>query len=114
MCADIYSLQGLSQLYSTIGKVQRFCKVNIKIAGLLLTRYNGRAILNRDIREAIEVKAAELQAPIYKTYIREAIAVKEAQTQQQSIFEYAPSATAAIDYMEFVDEYIAQEKGEWF
>ena len=111
MGADIYSLQGLNQLYSTIGKVRKFCNRDITIAGLLLTRYNGRAILSRDIKEAIESKAAELGAPLYKTFIREAIAVREAQTNRQSLIEYAPTATATLDYMEFIDEYLAQAKG---
>jgi len=112
MGTDIYSLQGLNQLYATIGKVRKFCNRDITIAGLLLTRYNGRSVLSRDIKSAIEAKAAELNAPLYKTCIREAIAVKESQTSKQSLFDYAPSATATQDYNKFINEYLAQEKGE--
>jgi chromosome partitioning protein len=112
MGADIYSLQGLNQLYSTIGKVKKFCNRNIDIAGLLLTRYSSRAILSRDIREGIEEKAAELNAPLYQAIIREGITVKEAQTQQLSLFEYAPKSNPAIDYIDFVSEYLNQQKGE--
>lgn len=114
MGADIYSLQGLNQLYSTINKVKKFCNKNISIAGLLLTRYSGRTILSRDIKEAIENKAKELNTNLYQSIIRESVTVKEAQTQQKSLFEYAPKSNVAIDYMNFVDEYLKSksEKGK--
>lgn len=111
MGADIYSLQGLNQLYSTINKVKRFCNKNITIAGILLTRYSGRTILSRDIKEGIESKAKELNSRLYETIIREGVAVKEAQTRQASLFEHAPQSNPAIDYMAFIEEYLAQEKG---
>jgi len=110
MGTDIYSLQGLNQLLSTIGKVQKFCNKNISIAGLLMTRYNSRTVLNRDIKDSIEEKAEELQAKIYKTIIRDGIAVKEAQTQKLCLFEYAPKSKPAEDYMAFISEYLAQEQ----
>jgi chromosome partitioning protein len=106
MTADIYSLQGLNQLYSTINKIKKFCKKDIIIAGLLLTRYSNRTILSRDLREAIENKASELNSRLYDTIIREGVSVREAQTARQSIFDYAPKSTSAIDYMNFISEYM--------
>ena len=111
MGADIYSLQGLNQLYTTIGKVRKFCNRDITIAGLLMTRYNNRTILSRDIKDGIEAKSKELNATMYNTVIREGVAIKEAQTQQQCLFEYAPTSNPAQDYMSFIEEYLAQEKG---
>ena len=108
MGADIYSLQGLYQLHSTIAKVRHYCNKNLKIAGLLLTRYNPRSVLSRDLREGIEEKAAELNAHLYSTFIREGIMVKEAQTNQQSLYAYAPKSNPAQDYESFVSEYLAQ------
>jgi chromosome partitioning protein len=113
MGADIFSLQGLYQLHSTILKVRQFCNKDIKIAGLLLTRYNTRSILSRDIRENIKEKATELQAPLYNTVIREGVAVKEAQTTQKSLFDYAPKSNPAKDYENFVIEYLQQERKEF-
>lgn len=110
MGADIYSLQGLNQLYNTIGKVKKFCNKNISIAGLLLTRYNNRTILSRDIKDGIEEKAEEFNAELYKTIIREGVAVKEAQTQRVSLFDYSPKSNPAVDYMNFINEYLEQEK----
>jgi chromosome partitioning protein len=110
MHTDIYSLQGLSQLCDTINKVKQFCNHNITIAGILITRYNGRAIINREFRESIAEKVSEINASLYNTIIRESIAVKEAQTSKISLFEYAPQSNPALDYMQFIDEYLNQKK----
>ena len=47
--ADIYSLQGIGQLYETIKTVKEYCNQNLKIHGILLTRHNKRTILSRDL-----------------------------------------------------------------
>ena len=106
MTADIYSLQGLNQLYSTINKVWKFCKKNIVISGLLLTRYSDRTILSRDLKERIETKAGELGSKLYNVIIRESVSIREAQTARQSIFDYAPKSNPALDYMDFIAEYL--------
>lgn len=106
MGADIYSLQGLSQLYATIGKVKKYCNRDLTIAGLLMTRFNGRTILAQDLRENIKNKAALVGSTLFETYIREGIAVKEAQTQQSSLFDSAPKSNPAQDYLAFVNEYM--------
>ena len=108
MTADIYSLQGLNQLHSTINKVKRFCRKDITIAGLLLTRYSDRTIISRDLKEAIENKATELSSNLYKTIIREGVAVREAQTQRVSLLEYAPKSNPGQDYIKFIEEYLNQ------
>jgi len=110
MTADIYSLQGLNQLYSTVNKVKKFCKKDIMIAGLLLTRYNDRTILSRDLKETIENKARELNSKLYNTIIREGVSIREAQTARQSIFDYAPKSNSAMDYMDFILEYLNNER----
>jgi len=110
MTADIYSLQGLSQLHSTINKVKKFCRKEITIAGLLLTRYSDRIIISRDLKEAIEAKASELNSRLYKTIIREGVAVREAQTQRMSLFEYSLKSNPTQDYIRFIEEYLSQEK----
>ena len=109
MQADIYSLQGLGRLYDTILKVQKRNK-RLKAAGILLTRYQGRAILTRDLTEVIKDKAEQLHTIVYKTPIREGIAVKEAQTMQTDMFSSHARSNSVRDYAEFVTEYINQEK----
>ena len=102
--ADIYSLQGISQLYNTIQIVRKYCNPTLVIKGIVLTRYNSRAILTRDLTEIIEDTATKLNTKLYKTKIRENISIKEAQANQQSIFTYAPKSNAAEDYIALIEE----------
>ena len=104
--ADAYSLQGLAQLHATIGRVQEYCNPALTIAGLLITRHNGRTVLGRELKEVIEHKARQLGARIYETVIRECVAIREAQVWQKSIYTTEPISNAAQDYLAFVDEYL--------
>jgi chromosome partitioning protein len=107
--ADIYSLQGLGQLYDTISKVKKYCNPGLTAAGLLLTRYSPRTVLARDITAAIDKLAAQLDTNVYAATIREGIAIKEAQTQRTSLFDSHPNAKPTQDYMAFIKEYLMQE-----
>ena len=104
MNADILSLQGLYQLAETIRQVQTYCNKQLKVSGILLTRYSGRTVLARDLKETIEEKCAELQIPLLKTVIRDGVAVREAQTTQESLFIYAPNSNPAKDYLQLFEE----------
>jgi len=104
--ADIYALQGLSQLVSNIEKVRRRPNPELRIDGILLTRYSGRTIISRDLKESIETQAAAMGTKVYGTIIREGVAVRESQTQRMSIFDYAPSSNPAQDYNDFIDEFL--------
>ncbi len=108
---DVYSMQGIEQLNNTIEAVQRYTNPKLTISGALLTRYNGRGRLSRDIAEIMEETARALHTAVYKAKIRECVALREAAYMQQSIYEYAPNSNAAKDYTEFVKEFIEHEKG---
>lgn len=102
--ADIYSLQGISQLKTTIETVKKYCNPDLYIAGILITRYNGRTIIRREISELLEETAIQMNTKVYTSRIRECTALVEAQTRRESIFEYAPRSNASDDYFEFVNE----------
>lgn len=107
--AEVYSLQGIGQLSKAIEAVKKYCNHNLRIRGILITRYNGRAIISRDMLSNLEDAAAQLHTRLYSTPIRECVSIKEAQAQQQDIFSYAPRSNAAKDYAAFLEEFI---KGE--
>ena len=91
-------------MYNTIQAVQQYTNPGLKIEGIVLTRYSGRAIISRDISELLADTAEQLHTRLYNTKIRECTAIKEAQAQRQTIFSYAPKSNAAADYGEFVTE----------
>lgn len=102
--AEVYSLQGIGQLYSTIETVKKYCNQALHIMGIVLTRYNGRAVIRRNVAQMMEQTAAQMNTKIYKTKIRECTALVEAQATRTSIYTYAPKSNAAADYAALVDE----------
>jgi chromosome partitioning protein len=108
--ADLYSLQGIGQLYDTIGMVTAYTNPDLKLNGILLTRHNARNILSRDMAETAKNIASEIGTFIYDGVIRECIALREAQASQKTIYEYAPKSNASRDYLYFVNEFIRRKK----
>jgi chromosome partitioning protein len=107
--ADIYSLQGISQLHTTIETVKQYCNPALTIKGIVLTRYNSRAIISREVADMIEQTAGQLQTKLYNTKIRECTAIKEAQATQQDIYSYAPRSNATADYTALIAEILGGE-----
>lgn len=106
--ADIYSLQGIGGLTSTIASVKKYTNQHIKILGLLLTRYNSRTVLSKELTAMLEDTATKLGTKVFKTKIRECTALKESQAQQESIFDYAPRSNASKDYTTLIEELLEQ------
>ncbi len=106
MLADIFSLQGIAQLSETIDRVRKYCNPNVKVEGIVLTKYNKRTVLSREIKGTAELIAERLNTSIFNSTIRSSVAIMEAQTNQQDIFSYAPKNAAARDYSELVEELI--------
>lgn len=108
--ADIYSIDAIGQLYSTIRAVKQYTNRDLSITGILLTRFSDRTVLSRDLANMIQNTAEQLGTRLFDSTIREAIAIKEAQVSQSDIFAYAPKSKVADDYMRFVEEFLNFEK----
>lgn len=104
--ADVYSIEAVGQLSNTINAVKQYTNKDLSIVGILLTRYSGRAIISKALKDMIDTTAQCLNTKLFDAKIRECIAIKEAKAQKQDIFSYAGSSNAAIDYGAFVAEYL--------
>ena len=104
--ADILSVKGLAQLYQIVEAIRQKSNPSLKLMGILLTRYNSRSVLRRDMATVIRDTAKKINTKVFKATIREAIAVGEAQAQQQDLFSYSPKSKVAEDYKAFVAEVI--------
>lgn len=104
--AETFSLDGVSQLFSSIQEVWKYTNKSLKIAGILVTLYNSRANLSKAMMDSLEKIALKMDTKVFKTTIRRNIAVSEAQTLAQDLFEYKNKSTAAADYMAWVEEYL--------
>ena len=101
---DIFALSGIESLGKTIRTVQQYSNPNLKIAGVLLTRYNGRTNLAKLASEQAQELAHDIDTQVFETKIREGIAVREAQAVGEDIFAYAPKSNPAKDYSQWIDE----------
>lgn len=104
--AGIFSASGITQLYDTIRNVKKYCNANIKINGILITKFNPRSNNNQDMKNLINKLGEYISAPVYKTFIRNSIVIEEAQTRKTDIFTYKKDSTVASDYLAFIDEYL--------
>lgn len=102
--ADILSLQGVGQFLSTYELLKAHANPKLKVSGILLTRYNNRAVLSRNIMDMAAEAAEQFNSKVFRATIREAVAIREAQISQCNIFDYAPKSKVAQDYMDFVEE----------
>lgn len=96
--ADIFSLQGITQLGQTIETVKRYTNKDLKVLGIVLTKHNTRSILSRDLQKVITDTAIHLHTNVYTQYIREAVAIREAQAMKKDIFSYNSKSNATQDY----------------
>lgn len=105
--ASKLSAQGVEKLAGFIEKIKDQYNPGLTIDGLLLTRYDGRPVINREYRAYFDGRAKGLKSKLYAATIRAAAAVEEAQTSNESLFDYSPRANVTADYNAFIDEFLS-------
>lgn len=106
MVPEILSLLGVSQIKETIDTVRNFYNSNLKVLGILLTKFNPRINLAREVREMAEEIATQLDSSVFDTTIRTSVVVAESPAHGESVLQYAPHSKPAADYSCFIDEVI--------
>jgi len=102
--ADTFSLDGIVYLLEMCNSVKEYTNKSIKVGGILLTRFNNRANINKDFKDMLDELARNNDLKIYNSIIRECIAIKESQALKEKITTYAPKSNAYIDYLAFTEE----------
>ncbi len=103
-------VKGIINLYNLVRTVQEYGNKKLKIAGILMTRYNPRTNMEQGIRELAASIAQQIDVPLYKTYIRTSVIVEEAKANLTDIFSYNDKNNVAKDYDQFIDEYLKGDK----
>ena len=93
---NISALQGFYYI-SDLAKAAKRNNPKLKVLGAILTRYNPRPVINRQMRDIIEEKAKAIKCPLIGE-IREGVAIREAQAYGKNLFTFAPKSKPAIDY----------------
>lgn len=94
--ADIYNLQAFYQVCGTVDQIKK-SNANLAILGVILSMYDGRSNLSKQMRDAIQNAAQNYNVP-FLGIVSKSIKVSEAAALQQSLFEYAPKSRPAQDY----------------
>ena len=104
MVPEILSLLAVTQIKETIDSVKSTFNPDLNVLGILLTKYNGRTILAREVSEMAENIARQIGTKVFQTQIRASVSVAEAPAHGESIFDYAPQSDPSQDYKKFVEE----------
>ncbi len=101
--ADYYAYKSVKAIAESLRTLDR------KLNGIVLTRFAGRMVINKQIHRDLKKLAEELGTKLYESVIRECVAVRESQLMQQDIFTYDASSSAAQDYAELIKEIMQEE-----
>lgn len=93
--AEYYALEGLGQLVNTIGLVQNYLKAELKVLGAVLTMYDKRNKLCRDIRYDLE---SNFPHKVLETVIPRNVRLSEAPSYGQTILDYDAESRGAKAY----------------
>jgi chromosome partitioning protein len=104
--AEYYSLEGLSQLLSTIGLINNNLGHNLAVAGALLTMHNPWEQLSGEVAKNLREKFPYY---VYKTEIPRSVYLAEAPSFGKPIALYAPYSDGAVAYGRLAEEVINQE-----
>ena len=104
MTAEILSLQGIAQLKETIMAVKKYYNRTLDVRGILLTKYNPRLLLSKEVKEMADIVADQLGTRVIEATISPSVAVAEAPAHQKTIVKYAPNVKATKDYIKLVYE----------
>lgn len=105
VACDYLSLVGVRQVVRTVKQVNRLLSHRIGFWGVLPTFFDARARVCHDALDALRQHfGAVCLDPIRLTH-----RVKEAPSQGKTLFEYAPTSTAAEDYGKVVERLMRQE-----
>lgn len=97
------ALQGLAKLTEVIDKIKKRLNKGLKIGGVIITQYDSRKVLNRDVVDTIR---SHFKKEVFKTQIRDNVALAEAPAQGVDIFRYQAKSYGAEDYLNLCKEII--------
>ena len=104
---EFFALEGISQLMDTIDRVKEAFNSNLKLEGILLTMYDDRTNLTRQVEADLRAFFAN---EIFRTVIPRSIRLAEAPSFGQSILAYDPRSRGAEAYIQLAKEILAHEQ----
>jgi chromosome partitioning protein len=99
---EYYALEGLSQLLSNVEKVKRQLNPGLEIEGVVLTMYDFRTNLSRDVATQVRNHFGE---KTYRTVIPRSVRISEAPSYGEPVEALDPMTRGSIAYRELGREF---------
>jgi len=99
--SSYFALEGTDDLLDTIDKIKARPNTELKVLGVLITMFDRRTILARQVAEEIHGVFGDL---VFDTTITKSVRLEESPAHQCSIFEHAPNSSGAYEYYRLCEE----------
>lgn len=100
---EFYALEGVTKLLDSMKRVKTRLNPTLDIYGVLLTMYDGRTTLSRQVAEEVR---GYFGKTVFTALIPRAVKLSEAPSFGQPITQYDPSGKGAQSYMELAKEVV--------
>jgi len=100
---EYYALEGLSQLLRNVQLVTANLNADLKVGGVVLTMYDGRTKLSKDVAAQVREHFADTT---YRTVIPRSVRLSEAPSYGEPIEAFDPMSRGAIAYRQLGREFI--------
>lgn len=92
---EYYALEGIASMMDTVERAQGSLNSNITILGILLTMFDRRTNLSRQVEKDVR---RHFGTQVFETVIPRSVRLAEAPSYGQTIFEFAPVSPGAEAY----------------
>ncbi len=106
MQCEYFALEGLAHLMKTVKLVQKHVNPNLEIEGIVLTMFDGRLNLSKQVADEI---AQVFGSRVYRTMIARNVRLSEAPSYGQPVYLYDPASRGAQNYRELTTEFLAAQ-----
>ena len=104
---EYYALEGLGQLLNTVRLVQRHLNKRLEIVGILMTMYDGRLNLSKQVVKEVN---GFFKDKLFKTFIHRNVRLSEAPSFGKPALLYDANSTGAQNYMSLTEEILQRVK----
>ena len=103
--AEYFALEGLARLMKTVERIRGSVHPDLRIGGILLTMYDSRTNLSRQVNEDLRSHLPELT---YRVVIPRNVRLAEAPSHGKPVITYDISSPGAQAYLALASEFIAR------
>ena len=101
--AGVFAFMGFRQLEETVRLIQRRVNRRLKVAGVLVTKFDGRTTSGREFLERLPA-ALDGRYRLFETRIGQTTRVKDAETRAQPVVHGDPRSAVAAQYVRLAQE----------